>query len=366
MTLLAETATAPRINPDSDRIFTVINYVCYLGFAAHVAFIPLFFSIDVPFLGWFNFLSAGCWLVAWWLNGRGRHWAALGLLTAEVVVHAVMATLLLGWQAGFHTPLMPLTTIIMINPRLKTRAMLTQAIGLVALYSALYALTKDIVPAGITPLMLDVITYMHIGIIFAALCIVSYFYREASVRAERRMEQLATTDQLTGLANRRKMRELLDQETSRTERTSRTFSLVLGDVDLFKKINDTFGHDFGDYVLRTVSDVLRNTAREHDVVARWGGEEFLILLPETEFRGALDAAERFRSAMEKQPFSNDGETFDVTMTFGVAVFALGEDIAETMKRADRALYEGKHSGRNRCVAHLVDVDGRQTSAREAV
>ncbi|HVS32298.1 MAG TPA: GGDEF domain-containing protein [Thermoanaerobaculia bacterium] len=366
MTRPLETAPTSRVNPDNDRISTIINYVCYLGFAAHVAFIPLFFSISVPFLGWFNFLSAGAWLFAWWLNGRGRHWTALNLLTAEVVVHAVLAVLLLGWQSGFHTPLMPLITVIMINPRLKTRAMLTQALALVALYVLLYAFTKDIVPAGISPWMLEMMTYMHIGIVFAALCIVSYFYRQASIRAEKRMEQLATTDQLTGLANRRKMRELLDQETSRTERTTRPFALVLGDVDLFKKINDTFGHDFGDYVLRTVSDVLRESAREHDSVARWGGEEFLILLPETEFRGALDAAERLRAAVEQQPFSHEGESFEVTMTFGVAVYALGEDIAETMKRADRALYEGKHSGRNRVVAHLVDVDGRQTSAREAV
>jgi diguanylate cyclase (GGDEF)-like protein len=340
----------PGTLPEPDRMSTVVNYVCYLGFPAHVLFIPLFISLGVPFLAWFNILSCTAWAAAWWLNRRGNLWASINVLTAEVVIHAVIATTFLGWRSGFHAPLMPTITVIMINHRLRRATMFGQAMSLVVLYAVLYAYTGDYVAPGLSPHLLNVLNYVHMVIVFAALCIVSYFYREASIRAEKRLEDLATTDQLTRLANRHKMRELLEMERGRSQRSGNPFCLIMADIDHFKSINDTYGHDFGDAVLRTSAAALRATARGHETVARWGGEEFLVLLPETRLPGALDAAERMRAAVERQRFDHDGTAATVTMTFGAALHNPGDDVEETVKHADRALYEGKDSGRNRVVA----------------
>lgn len=340
--------TAPGVHTQQDRMFTVINYTCYLGLPVHVAMVPLFFWMGARGLAVFNAFSVIAWIVAWWLNRNGKFAAAISVLIVEVVVHATLAAMTFGLKPGFQTPLMPLIAFIMINHRVRTRTTLILAIGLASIYSMLYAFRKDYVPPGVSPAILDALNYMHIGIVFAALCIISYFYREASLRAERRMEELATTDQLTKLSNRHRMRDLLAQEQSRSDRTGHAFALVITDVDKFKNINDTYGHDGGDFVLRNVAEVLRRTARTHDSVARWGGEEFLVLLPETEIAGAADAAERMRVAIEQEPFAFDGHSFRVTMTFGASQYVPGEDIEETLKRADRALYDGKHGGRN-CV-----------------
>jgi diguanylate cyclase (GGDEF)-like protein len=329
---------------------TVVKYVCYLGLPAHLLFIPLFLSLGVSFLAWFNVLSCAAWAAAWWLNRRGNLWAAINVLTAEVVIHAVMATMFLGWRSGFHAPLMPTITVIMINHRLRRRTMVSQAICLVVLYALLYAYTSDYVAPGLSPSLEKLLNYVHMLIVFVALCIVSYFYRDASIRAEKRLEDLATTDQLTRLANRYKMRELLETERIRSSRTGNPFCLVMADIDHFKTFNDTYGHDFGDVVLRTTASALRRTARAHETVARWGGEEFLVLLPETKLSGALDAAERMRAAVENERLNHDGKTVSVTVTLGVAVHSAGDDIEETVKQADRALYEGKDRGRNRVVA----------------
>jgi diguanylate cyclase (GGDEF)-like protein len=338
--------------PDNDRMYSVINYSCYIGAPAHALFLAFFFWMGIPLLGIFNILSIAAWVFAWWINRRGHPQAAVITLAVEVVAHAVVAVLLTGWQAGFQTPILPLIAFLMIGHRVKARVMFTEALALLAIYTALYTYTKDFVAPGLSETTLQALNYMHIGLVFGGLCVVSYFYRQASVEAEKGMERLATTDQLTGLANRHRMRHLITQERSRSERTSRAFSLVICDIDRFKDINDKYGHDIGDEVLRRVADVLATTARVHDTVARWGGEEFLVLLPETELRGAIDAAERMRRATEQHTFG----TFNVTLSFGVAVNRPSETTDDTLKRADNALYEGKHTGRNRVVAESAEAD----------
>lgn len=161
------------------------------------------------------------------------------------------------------------------------------------------------------------------------------------------LHRLARIDPLTGLYNRRAMTERLSQERIRYERTGRTFSLVLGDVDHFKHVNDRFGHGGGDDVLTGVARVFKETLRQQDAVARWGGEEFLLLLPETSLEGAKVVAEKIRITLEEMTFPLGGQKVGVTITFGVTLFD-GSSIGEALRRADAALYEGKKSGRN-CV-----------------
>jgi diguanylate cyclase (GGDEF)-like protein len=162
---------------------------------------------------------------------------------------------------------------------------------------------------------------------------------------------MATRDELTGLWNRRHLAEQLEQEIQRARRYGHPFAVVLADIDDFKLYNDSHGHLGGDRVLRQLAELLLRTTRRADVVARIGGEEFVIVLPESDRPGAAAVAEKIREAVASEPFpgreSQPGGR--VTVTLGFACFPEeGEDAVNLLEKADRALYLGKHDGGN-CV-----------------
>ncbi len=170
--------------------------------------------------------------------------------------------------------------------------------------------------------------------------------------ANEELERLANTDPLTGLANRRHFMEVLEGELERSERYDRPISLVLLDLDHFKRVNDTHGHAAGDAVLRATADIMRSVCRDVDLPARLGGEELAILLPETRGEGAHTLAERLRDRLEDRSHeAADGSRFHVTASVGL-VTREGRDKGSAdgfLQRADAALYEAKEEGRNRVV-----------------
>ena len=168
----------------------------------------------------------------------------------------------------------------------------------------------------------------------------------ANSRAE--LEALSTHDGLTGLYNHREFHRRLTQEVARFRRYGRPFSLVMLDLDHFKAVNDRYGHQAGDEVLRAIAVLLRAHVRPTEQVARYGGEEFMVLLPETGDRGALVAAERIRGAVAAHPVAIGGRDISVTVSIGVASFPENGESAETLiAAADQAMYAAKHAGRNR-------------------
>lgn len=160
-----------------------------------------------------------------------------------------------------------------------------------------------------------------------------------------RMQRMAEDDYLTGLYNRRKGQELLDYEFNRSRRYDSRFSVIMLDIDYFKQTNDEFGHSTGDQVLKGIAMLLRDDVRVADMVTRWGGEEFLIICPETDLEGAAQLAEKLRRRIEQYEFPVCGHK---TVSFGVAAYEKADATVERLvARADDALYEAKNSGRNR-------------------
>ena len=177
--------------------------------------------------------------------------------------------------------------------------------------------------------------------------------------------RLATVDALTGLYNRRAFAEAARRELARAQRHGDPLSVVLFDIDHFKSINDNQGHAMGDRVLKTVGELLSSLARESDVCARWGGEEFVILLSSTDCGGGVVVAERVRAAMEALRVVDEaGEPIPVTASFGVAALAPNEDMDGVVDRADRAMYMAKTSGRNRVMVDPPDAGVGQVEAAE--
>ncbi|THB70887.1 MAG: diguanylate cyclase [Desulfovibrio sp.] len=182
--------------------------------------------------------------------------------------------------------------------------------------------------------------------------------------AQNKLQELATTDSLTGLNNRRSFRDQAKACITQAKRYNRPLSLILLDVDRFKAINDTYGHDVGDKVLRRLAHLCGNNMRSIDVVGRIGGEEFAMLMPETALEQAKVVAERLRTSVANHEFSLDLDTKEVlglTISLGVAELANGENLDDLLKAADHALYQAKKLGRDR-----VEVSFRPASQKNAV
>ena len=156
--------------------------------------------------------------------------------------------------------------------------------------------------------------------------------------------KLSRTDPLTKLANRRYMQQLLQHETLQQHSNSHPFSLVMADIDLFKTINDRFGHSCGDYVIKTVAKIITQSTRKIDIVARWGGEEYLLLLPKTNTIEARIVVKKMMRRIHEYQFIWEEERFSVSLTYGVTAYRFAEDTKETIKRADLCLYKGKKNG----------------------
>ena len=169
------------------------------------------------------------------------------------------------------------------------------------------------------------------------------------IAANEQLAEVARRDPLTGLLNRRGFSDEAEAEIQRFIRTGREPSLLLADLDNFKEFNDKNGHACGDYVLQQVALSLSERVRNMDEVARWGGEEFMLMFPETSAEGAAQVAEKLRSFIENKRFEFDGQKLSVTMTFGVSTFRKGEMLESCIARADDALYKGKEAGRNQVV-----------------
>ncbi|WP_166266601.1 GGDEF domain-containing protein [Marinobacter caseinilyticus] len=171
-------------------------------------------------------------------------------------------------------------------------------------------------------------------------------------------EQAARTDDLTRLSNRRDMQHRLTMEFSRYQRSGHHFSVVLVDLDLFKRVNDSYGHDAGDTVLRQFSELMQTVVRQTDIPARWGGEEFLILLPDTSLLQALTLAERLRDEVEHTPFMFDGQRLPVTISAGVCSITQSESVNQLLRQVDINLYEAKQNGRNQIAPRVKSRSNR--------
>lgn len=163
------------------------------------------------------------------------------------------------------------------------------------------------------------------------------------------LKRLSVTDKLTGLNNRIKIDEVLNSNLHMFERYDNVFSVIIIDIDHFKKVNDTYGHQIGDEVLKHFAKILKSSARITDTVGRWGGEEFMIIASETDSYGATKFATIIKNTVAEHEFPKVGK---VTASFGLTQISVGDSIEDVVSRADLALYNAKESGRNRVVCGL--------------
>ncbi len=168
--------------------------------------------------------------------------------------------------------------------------------------------------------------------------------------ANYKLEQIARTDPLTKISNRRDLIEKIEQEKRRFSRNGKAFVVIMADIDDFKAINDKQGHDAGDFVLQSLSHLIRSSMRKQDIFGRWGGEEFVLLLPETYLEGGKLLAEKIRQLISETPFVFGEHKLFITVTFGVYEYDKPQSLETCIRKADEAMYEGKRQGKNCVVA----------------
>ncbi len=328
----------------------LLTTACMLGLVVHIAFLALFYQSGAVEMVYFNVGSVCCFMLATWQAKRQRTVAAMILIGAEMVLHAVAAVIVLGWGTGFHYYLILTSPVILASTFTAWRIKVVLNTFAVLTYVALDLGYRDALPMHI--LDRTTVTSLHTFNLVTVLLVLSgltTLYVRLIQQTETRLRELATTDSLTGLMNRRCVMDALEREQARRVRKPGPMALMLVDIDHFKKLNDTWGHNMGDWALKAVSKVLKEGVRDMDFVARWGGEEFLIVLPLADVDAAWPVAERLRLMVSQVTYHLPKHPLRVTVTMGLTAFGLDEDVDAVIQRADAALYKGKSEGRDRVV-----------------
>ena len=286
------------------------------------------------------------------------------MILFEVVLHSSLATLFVGYDFGFMYYLIALIpvsfylafSISTFKRQLKYPFVSSGIVFAVIMITRIFVFFRDPVYTDI-PLFYQVfLSYMNIIIgifttfIFSALFAIEVNSMQLILEQENeKLEDQASYDPLTHFLNRRSMDEKLTHAHRNAIINDVPYTLIMGDIDHFKQFNDTYGHDCGDYVLQTISKIISTQIRAKDSACRWGGEEFLILISDSE-NIAVEVANRIRGAIDNNEFYYDGKTLHVTMTLGVSGYYSSSKVKTLIEIADKRLYKGKENGRNQVVS----------------
>jgi len=316
----------------------------------HVAFGLLFYRAGVDLLAYVNILSvlSYVWVVV--LARQGHAEKAWAVIVLEVLLHAMLAVAVIGWESGFHYYILLVIPVAVISSIRPVSLKGATVLGVMVCYLGLDVTFRHTGPAReLTPAVVDGLHYFNVvGVMVILIFLAGYYYFLIN-RATLSLRELASIDPLTQLLNRRAINDVIRHQAASRAASGANLSFILCDLDHFKTINDTRGHDAGDQVLRAVSTALRTELRDSDAIARWGGEEFLVVLPGTDSQHARRLAERLRQTVADLHVTQGDTHFGVTMTLGVACMLPGESSEQAIARADTALYDGKREGRDRVV-----------------
>lgn len=329
------------------QFWQVAKRCCQIAVSVDVAFFFLFHFLGSPILAWINVVSVTMYAVAYWALTQRRNNLATALIWTEVIVHAGLGIVLIGWDSGFHYFLLMFIPALFVSMGLS--GAVKSLIALWAYYVALNVTMSFIEPLQpIAPGALIAVNLFNMSVVFAMFSYLSFYYLTMVTTANRKLQQMATTDPLTSLFNRRHMTYLVEKELARFQRNAHPVAFLVLDVDHFKAINDQYGHDAGDRVLKEVAEIIKSRLRVQDLIARWGGEEFLAVLPDTRLDDAQLSAERIREALLAHNWqTSTGARMMITISAGVSEFRPDDDLNSAINRADNALYRSKEGGRNR-------------------
>ena len=335
-------------------IFCIIVHSCIVAFSLYHHITPLLI---------FNLVSIIAYIIGSFLIQK---YTALFSCIAfgEIILHSFICVILLGNSFGFSMYfilLVPMVFNIFHSINVKRYLFKASILSLLSfvLFVTCYILSNMLEPIYVTDALEKVRPFVYtanIFIVFFTLSFFSVLFISETVTAynklsnqNKKLDTMANTDPLTGLYNRRTMTRRIKDFLSDYKTNKLPFSIIICDIDDFKVINDTYGHECGDEVLRFLSRTFERLTRDRDFLCRWGGEEFLILLNNTDLELARTIADRIRADIEKSEINYGEYHINITMTMGVASVTEEQDYDVLFKLADERLYAGKRSGKNKVV-----------------
>jgi diguanylate cyclase (GGDEF)-like protein len=280
-------------------------------------------------------------------------------LTAIQMCVAITYVMFVMYFANETRPVLLLIYVIILLFgifRLDTRGFLYMSLYTLLTYGGAITLLHIYRPQGIN-FKMEYLQFVVLGFVMVIFSVIGGYIsslrqnlsisKSEQAKSIEIIREMAIRDVLTGLFNRRHVLELLEYEKNRSSRGGGIFCLAILDIDHFKNVNDTYGHQAGDAVLQAVAATIKTTMRNTEYCARYGGEEFLIVLTQTGIDGAIIGAERVRTNIEKIPFPDIGSDFKITVSIGLSEYRMREGVDDIIARADEALYRAKDGGRNR-------------------
>ena len=334
-------------------IYSVAMVHCFLCFLfGYFKVYPLFI---------FNIISVTTYLSSTLLIRRDLLWPVYYITYFEIILHSFVTTIIIGWQFGFPQyiiALIPVGYYICYEMHTNRHKMIIANVS--ALVATVSYLSCMMISYYMTPayasnmqtwelklyLFNSICTFVFL-IVFSLIFISEIRWSQTQLSHQNAiLEKLASIDPLTGLYNRRSMDVFLNQAL----KADAGFSLIMCDIDDFKKVNDTYGHDFGDIVLKEVAQITTQMVKSNGYVCRWGGEEILILINISSKDQVRRIAESIRRNVANHVFELNNRWIHCTLTLGVSIYRDGDTIEETITNADYNLYQGKRNGKNKVVA----------------
>jgi len=326
--------------------FLIISKIAYFALIVHVLLIPVFAHIGANTLALVNILSVLAWASGIFLIKQGLTSLALRVFCLEVIIHAVIVCATLGLGAGFQFYLWTVSCILMIDYQLTFKRAALYSLVMIAIFALLYVFFSDVQYSFAYPELLPHVNVINIIIAGLPMVYGMGLIREITLSQRVELTEMAARDPLTKLYNRRFAKKLITAAHQKSIEQESSLCIVMADIDKFKSINDNYGHEKGDTVLVNVARLIRQFIDDEDIAVRWGGEEFLILLTNTDAKQAFTKIETLRLRIAELEAHHEFPDLNVTMSFGLIEWQPLASIEKMLQHADEALYKSKHAGRN--------------------
>ena len=340
-----------KVEKKDHGIYIIVLFISALAVTITIIFLLVAIfanNLQLAVLNAFCLLTS---LYVLYINRQGRHLLAIGLFCLCVYLYSTSAVIMFSWESGFQYYLIPLTAIIFLHRDFKSKYLIVFGAFLFSTFLLLYTF-----PTQTLNEHKNLNNFLHTFNtfnVFLSLAFVNYYFRTNVFDLISRLDKTSKTDMLTGLMNRRSMNIELIRYCNMAERYQRSSSILLIDIDEFKQINDGFGHVAGDSVLKQFASLLTLGIRETDLLARWGGDEFLLLAPFTNLKSAKKLAESLREVIQLTDFYFENRLLNLSITIGVSELLPQRSMEESLKKVDQLLYQGKSMGRDQVITEKM-------------
>ena len=339
--------------------FVSVQILAILLLTVHLVFFAYFLMVQALWLVVGNSVSIVVYIISIEMCRKKHIYSASYVIVLEVALYCMLSTMLLGWDVGTHQflSIMIFPCFMIFNLSRRRKALHCSTLLIAYLICMFFRDRASDIYSGVNVYPVFVITSLisvSAGFLVIAIMHLGHAAAEEEIAV---LQDEASHDVLTGMFNRRYAEKILSQIFSNPSVQESSF-ITIFDIDFFKKVNDSFGHDVGDVVLKSIGSEIRSSFRQSDICARWGGEEFLVILTGTDEPGAFKAALNFIGSARNNKRLIDGREYPLTLTGGFCACRGCATYEECLKNCDVALYQGKNSGRNQVLNYKVSAGSK--------